>query len=81
MSRWLIAMEGPMQVPSTGQNEKKTEVQVIDSLSGHPNKDNKNIEKQKSFDERENNPEGKGSEIEIAVSENGQGHTPEITKP
>ena len=80
MSRWLIAMEGTMQDPTTGENEVKNEVQVIDSLSNHPNKD-KISEKQKSFDERENNPEGKGTEIEIAISENGQGHTPEITKP
>lgn len=79
MSRWLISMEGTVQ--DKVDDNVKTEVQVIDSLSGHPNKDNKDIEKQKSFDERENNPEGKGSGIEIAVSENGQGHTPEITKP
>lgn len=79
MSRWLIAMAGTMQ--DKVDDNVKTEVQVIDSLPDHPNKNNKDIEKQKSFDERENNPEGKGSGIEIAVSENGQEHTPEITKP
>lgn len=71
MSRWLISMEGTVQ--DKVADNVKNEVQVIDNLSGHPNKDNKDIEKQKSFDERENNPEGKGTNIPIGISEVSKG--------
>ena len=36
MSRWLMAMEGTMQVPSTGQNEVKTTEQLKKDISEHP---------------------------------------------
>ena len=76
MSRWLIAMEGTMQVPSTGQNK----VKIIEDMSEHPTK-GKGVQL--------NHPgyEGDGKDIKdtnntnVVPLKDGQEHTPEITKP
>lgn len=82
MSRWLIAnsMEGTVQDSFTGQNEVKTLEQMQDDISTHPT-EGKGVQL--------NHPgyEGDGKDIEDTNKTNfiqlidGQGHTPEITKP
>ena len=71
MSRWLIAMEGTVQ--DKVDDNIKTEVQVLDNLSGHLDKANEDIEKKKSFDRKEDNPEGMGTNIPIGISEVSKG--------
>lgn len=78
MSRWLIAMAGTMQVPTTGENEVKTTEQNQKDISEQLNKNNEVIEDKKSFNREENNPEGDitGTKVEVAVSVDGQNNTP-----
>lgn len=73
MSRWLIAMAGTMQGTTTGKNEVKIQNQEINNLSEQLDKNDEVIEIKKSFDEKENNPEKRGTGIEIAISEVGTG--------
>lgn len=77
MSRWLIAMEGTMQDPTTGENEVKTIEELENNSSGILNKNNEVIEKKKSFNRKEDNPEGDitGTNVEVAISNNGQENT------
>lgn len=77
MSRWLIAMAGTMQVPTTGENEVKTTEQNQKDISEQLNKNNEVIEDKKSFNRKEDNPEGNitGTNVEVAISNDGQGHT------
>lgn len=76
MSRWLIAMEGTMQVPSTGQNK----VKIIEDISEHPTEG-------KGVQLKHPGYEGDGKDIKdtnktnVVPLKDGQEHTPEITKP
>ena len=73
MSRWLIAMSGTVGDTVTGEHEDKTQEEKINNLSEQLDKNDEVIELKKSFDEKENNPEKRGTGIEIAISEVGNG--------
>ena len=75
MSRWLIAMEGPMQVPTTGENEVKTIEQNEKDISGHPT-EGKGVQlNHQGFEGDGNNPEGERNSISVGTLKDGQGHT------
>lgn len=80
MSRWLIAMAGPMQVPTTGENEVKTIEQNQKDISEHPTEG-------KGVQLNHQGFEGDGKDIKdtnktnVVPLKDGQEHTPEITKP
>lgn len=82
MSRWLIAnsMEGTVQDSSTGQNEVKTIEQNQKDISEHPTEG-------KGVQLVHPGYEGDGKDIKdtnktnVVPLKDGQGHTPEITKP
>ena len=78
MSRWLIAMEGTMQDPTTGEKEVKTVEELENNSSGILNKNNEVIEDKKNFNRKEDNPEGDitGTKVEVAISVDGQNNTP-----
>lgn len=79
MSRWLIAMTGPMQVPTTGENEVKTTEQNQKNISEHS--------EGKGVQLIHPGYEGDGKDIKdtnktnVVPLKDGQEHTPEITKP
>lgn len=76
MSRWLIAMSGTVGGTATGEHEVKTQNQEINNLSEQLGKNNEVIEDKKSFNRKEDNPEGRDiSNVPIGISPNGQQQT------
>lgn len=80
MSRWLIAMAGPMQVPTTGENEVKTIEQNQKDISEHPT-EGKGVQLNHQGFEGDGNDIKDTNNTNVVPLKDGQEHTPEITKP